>query len=101
MTKFNHERKGPPRPGSGSIGHPPAIERPYRPPKTEAERKREKKELEAEEAKRAEALRPEIERQRRRDARKMLKKSGGGKGLLFRWHWESVAKIPKPPAKQE
>jgi hypothetical protein len=66
MTKLNHERKVPPHPGSGSRGHPPAIERPYKLPKSEAERKREKKELEAEEAKRAEALRPEIEHQRRR-----------------------------------
>lgn len=28
MTKLNRERKGPPRPASGSMDHPRAIERP-------------------------------------------------------------------------
>jgi hypothetical protein len=93
VTKLDWGRKGPPRPGSG-LGHPFGAERPYVPPKSEAERKREKEELDAENAKREAAVAPERARQARRDARKRAKQSGFGS--LF----QSLSAIPKPPVKK-
>ena len=93
MTKLNYGRKGPPRPGSGS-GHPFGAERPYKPPKTDADRKREHLELLAEEAAREAAIAPVRARQERRDARNALKQGGP---VSFRWLAEAKAKIPKPP----
>ena len=98
MSKFDWERKGPPRPGSGAIGHPPNMERPYTPPKTDLDRKREKKELAVEAAKRKAALAPERARQLRRDIRKMLK-TGDGTTPAVRF-LERIAAIPKPPRKK-
>lgn len=39
MSGFDWDRKGPPRPGSGSVDHPRGIERPYTPPKSEKEQR--------------------------------------------------------------
>lgn len=90
MSGFDWERKGPPRPGSG-LGHPFGAERPYKPPKTDADRKREQDDLAAQEAKREAALAPERARQARRDARKRAKASG--REPLF----PQLTAIPKPP----
>lgn len=54
MTKLNHERKGPPRPGSG-LGHPFGGERPYV-HVTDEDRKRRRLELAEEHRRRAARL---------------------------------------------
>jgi hypothetical protein len=73
VTKLRHER--PYREADpGAVVSVPDVTKPYKPPKTAADRLQEKKEQEAEEARRAEALKPEWERQRRRDIRKELKR---------------------------
>jgi hypothetical protein len=98
MSKMNFTRKGPPKPGSG-LGHPFYGDRPFNPPETVADRRREKEDLAAEKAQREAALAPERARQARRDARNHLKdrlKKGGKSFGLF----DEVAKIPEPPTKK-
>ena len=71
MTKLRHENPPHWGPDPGAVRSVPDTTRPYKPPKSYAERKREKQE---EEARRAEALRPYIEYNQRKQVRKMLKR---------------------------
>lgn len=96
MTKFNHEN--PYREvDAGAVRSVPDVTRPYKPPKSESDRKREQAEQKAAAAVEVEAIRPELERQQHRDARKQLKRSNLAKKSFFRSLLESQAAIPKPP----
>ena len=99
MTKLNHGN--PYRPADpGAVRTVAEVTRPYKPPKTDAERKREKEALAADEAKQAEALRPELERQERREARKQLRNCNYPPNTLTRILLERKAAIPEPPRKK-
>lgn len=56
MSGFDWDRKGPPRPGSGSVDHPGGIERPYV-HKTDAEKRERREQLAKERQERAKAIR--------------------------------------------
>ena len=100
MTKLNYER--PYREtDAGAVRSVPDFTKPYKPPKTNAERKRENEAIAADEAKRAEAMRPELERQARKEARKKLRNSNLNPNGLSYMRLAEQAAIPEPPRKKE
>lgn len=91
MTKLDHRKRRESDPGA--VTSVSDVTRPYKPPKSADDRRREKKQQEEDEARRAEILRPLVERKKRKEIRKRIKEmeaEGVGDSLMRRAEYNSL-----------